>query len=97
MRLYKLFVYLLLVIAAGVAIIALADNSFRLGVLATVIAFLAIVGIWDMRQDRHSILRNYPIVGHLRWIFEAIRPEFRQYFFESSTSCLLYTSDAADE
>ena len=64
MRLYKLFVYLLLVIAAGVAIIALAYNSFRLGVLATVFAFLAIVGIWDMRQDRHSILRNYPIVGH---------------------------------
>ena len=93
MRLYKLFVYLLLVIAAGVAILALTDNSFRLGVLATVIAFLAIVGIWDMRQDRHSILRNYPIVGHLRWIFEAIRPEFRQYFFESSTSGRPFSRD----
>ena len=93
MRLYKLFVYLLLVIAAGVAILALTDNSFRLGVLAIVIAFLAIVGIWDMRQDRHSILRNYPIVGHLRWIFEAIRPEFRQYFFESSTSGRPFSRD----
>ncbi|PRY12382.1 glutamate synthase domain-containing protein 2 [Pontibacter ummariensis] len=37
----------------------------------------------DLRQGRHTLLRNYPIIGHLRYIFESIRPEFRQYFFES--------------
>ncbi len=42
------------------------------------------VGYWDTRQSRHSILRNYPVTGHFRFIFEAIRPELRQYFFESN-------------
>ncbi|MDX5417931.1 MAG: FMN-binding glutamate synthase family protein [Hymenobacteraceae bacterium] len=37
----------------------------------------------NIRQDKHSILRNYPLVGYLRYFFESIRPELRQYFFES--------------
>jgi len=41
-----------------------------------------IIGIRDVRQRRHSILRNYPVIGHLRFFFEFIRPEMRQYFIE---------------
>lgn len=41
------------------------------------------LGLWDMGQSRHSILRNYPILGHLRYFFELIRPEIRQYLLES--------------
>ena len=41
-----------------------------------------ITGIRDVRQRRHSILRNYPVIGHLRFLFEFIRPEMRQYFIE---------------
>jgi len=44
---------------------------------------LAALGFRDILQTRHSILRNYPIIGHLRFFFEAIRPELRQYFFDS--------------
>lgn len=40
------------------------------------------LGIWDILQTRHAILRNYPIIGHLRYIFEESRPALRQYFFE---------------
>jgi glutamate synthase domain-containing protein 2 len=43
------------------------------------------VGVHDMLQKRHSVLRNYPIVGHLRYFLEFIRPEIRQYFIESET------------
>jgi len=43
---------------------------------------LTVIGIRDLTQDRHSILRNYPILAHMRFIFEKIRPEMRQYFFE---------------
>lgn len=43
------------------------------------------VGIHDLRQQRHAILRNYPIIGHLRFMLEFIRPEMRQYFIESDT------------
>lgn len=48
-----------------------------------VCAALVGVGISDLLQRSRSILRNYPVIGHLRFIFEAIRPEMRQYFFES--------------
>lgn len=43
------------------------------------------VGIWDRIQTKHSILRNYPILGHMRFLIEAIRPELRQYLVESNT------------
>ncbi len=43
---------------------------------------LVALGIYDLRQTRHAILRNYPIVAHMRFILEDIRPELRQYFFE---------------
>lgn len=37
----------------------------------------------NIRQRRHAILRNYPLLGYLRYFFERLRPELRQYFFES--------------
>ncbi|MEO6607537.1 MAG: FMN-binding glutamate synthase family protein, partial [Aestuariivirga sp.] len=46
---------------------------------------LVATGIHDLRQQRHAILRNYPVIGHLRFFFEKIRPEMRQYFFEGDT------------
>ena len=36
-----------------------------------------------MLQQRHAVLRNYPVIGHLRFLLEFIRPEMRQYFIES--------------
>ena len=44
---------------------------------------LVALGLYDLIQIKHAILRNYPIAGHLRFLFEGIRPELRQYFFES--------------
>ena len=46
---------------------------------------LSLVGLYDLQQEHHSILRNYPIIGHLRFMLELIRPEIRQYFLESET------------
>jgi glutamate synthase domain-containing protein 2 len=54
------------------------------GLLALFFLCLALLGIRDTRQRRHSILRNYPVVGHLRFLFEYVRPEIRQYFIESN-------------
>jgi len=48
-------------------------------------AVLVAVGVYDLRQQKRSILRNYPIIGHLRFTLEFIRPEIRQYFIESDT------------
>jgi hypothetical protein len=51
------------------------------------IALIAL-GVRDLRQTRHAILRNYPIIGHMRFFFEFIRPEVRQYFIESDTDAI---------
>jgi len=45
-------------------------------------AILVLLGTHDLLQKRHSLLRNYPIVGHIRFLLEEIRPEIRQYFAE---------------
>ena len=44
---------------------------------------LVAVGVYDLQQPRRSVLRNYPIIGHIRYMLEYVRPEMRQYFLES--------------
>jgi glutamate synthase domain-containing protein 2 len=44
---------------------------------------LVLVGAFDMLQPRHSILRGYPVIGHVRWMAEFVRPEIRQYLIEA--------------
>jgi glutamate synthase domain-containing protein 2 len=46
---------------------------------------LSLIGLHDLQQEHHAILRNYPVIGHLRFMLEFIRPEIRQYFLESET------------
>jgi len=46
---------------------------------------LAAIGVRDLVQKRHAILRNYPLIGHLRFLLEFIRPEIRQYFIENDS------------
>jgi glutamate synthase domain-containing protein 2 len=45
-------------------------------------ALLTVLGWRDVVQTRHAILRNYPVIGHLRFLLEFVRPEIRQYFIE---------------
>ena len=52
-------------------------------VLALLAACLLALGLRDLLQTRHAVLRNYPILGHVRYFFEMIRPEIRQYLLES--------------
>jgi glutamate synthase domain-containing protein 2 len=46
---------------------------------------LLLLAIYNTRQRKHAILRNYPIIGYLRYFLESFRPEIRQYFFESDS------------
>jgi len=43
------------------------------------IGFLLAVVVYDLTQTRHAILRNFPIIGHFRYLLEAVGPELRQY------------------
>jgi glutamate synthase domain-containing protein 2 len=44
---------------------------------------LCAIGVHDLLQRGHAILRNYPVIGHVRWMAELVRPEIRQYLLEA--------------
>lgn len=71
-----------LVTAACIAAAALHHLSW---LYAIVPALVVVLGLYDINQERHAILRNYPVWGHLRFFFEFVRPEIRQYFVEDDT------------
>ncbi len=47
---------------------------------------LAVIGTWNLFQPKHALMRNYPLTALIRFISERVRPELRQYFFESNLS-----------
>ena len=44
-----------------------------------IVAVLVLVVVYDVTQKRHAVLRNFPIIGHLRYLLEFVGPELRQY------------------
>ncbi len=57
--------------------------SVSLGVLLALAFVILIVYVYlkDITQKKHAILRNYPLIGRLRYFFEQLGEYFRQYFF----------------
>ena len=49
-----------------------------------VVGPLILLGVHDAFQTRHTVLRNFPVVGHGRYLIESIRPEIQQYLIESN-------------
>jgi glutamate synthase domain-containing protein 2 len=73
-----------LLCAVGLLLCTFTSVAFGTGGwLALLFALLLGLGLRDILQTRHSVLRNYPVIGHLRFLLEFIRPEMRQYFIES--------------
>lgn len=50
-------------------------------ILVLVLLFLIIVFLYDVFQPRHTVLRNFPVIGHFRYFLENLGEYFRQYFF----------------
>ena len=61
------------------------------GAAALVCLFLVLLGLRDVRQRRHAVIRNYPVIGHIRYLLEFIRPEIRQYFIESDSEAVPFS------
>ena len=71
------------VLLAGVAAVA---TYFPVALWALlVVGPLLLLGLHDSLQREHTILRNFPLLGHVRYLFEMVRPEIQQYFIESNT------------
>lgn len=91
------YVTLTTVILAGAALLvaAIMFPGWRValaGPLALAVALTAL-GLWDLFQTKHAVLRNYPILAHFRFLLEGIRPEMRQYFFEDEKSGTPFARD----
>jgi glutamate synthase domain-containing protein 2 len=71
-----------LVLLAVAAVVGAVLGPWGLIVVAVVLVVIAAVAVHDVVQTRHSVLRNYPVLGHLRYLLEALRPELQQYFIE---------------
>lgn len=71
------------VMALSVACVGLAFVSPWFLLPLPVTLGLSVLGFRDLTQRSHSILRNYPILAHIRFLLQKIRPEIRQYFLES--------------
>src|SRR5262245_35225895 len=91
--------YLLLTLALA-GTVALAGLVWRypgaalyLGFPLGIFAAFAALGVRDLFQTKHAILRNYPIAAHIRFILEHIRPELRQYFFENEKDGMPFPRD----
>ena len=54
-------------------------------VIPLILIVLFVIGFIDAIQTKHTILRNFPLIGHFRYLFETISPEIQQYFIERST------------
>jgi glutamate synthase domain-containing protein 2 len=78
----RFFVFGACVALAFLSLLGLTLSVWFLIPLA-VFGFLGGLGVYDVIQTRHAVLRNYPVLGHMRFLFEGIRPEIRQYLIES--------------
>lgn len=77
------FTTLVLSGASALVTVPLATQYHWLWLPALLATALTLVGLWDLVQSEHAIRRNYPVIGHIRWFAELVRPELRQYLFEA--------------
>lgn len=80
-RFITLTLFSLVAIILAIMVVEI-STSFLIVTPFIICSLFVLIGIYDLVQTKHAILRNYPIAAHLRFILEAVRPEMRQYFFE---------------
>jgi glutamate synthase domain-containing protein 2 len=90
---YIVFTCAVLVAVVLVLEFVVGHHSIFLEIPLVIFIALAVIGIHDVLQQRHSVLRNYPLTAHIRFILEEIRPEIRQYFLESEKDGTPFSRD----
>ncbi|MFJ8825152.1 FMN-binding glutamate synthase family protein [Streptomyces sp. NPDC102467] len=83
---------LLMACAVGSVLLALLASPWW-WIAAGPFLAVALTGAYDLAQRRHSVLRNYPVLGHLRFLMEKVRPELQQYFVERNYDGRPYDRD----
>jgi glutamate synthase domain-containing protein 2 len=81
----RFLILALLSVLGFVAIVAATLGPAGWWIVAGVVVLSLALGIHDVLQTRHAILRNFPVLGRMRFLLESIRPEIQQYFIERNT------------
>ena len=83
MKVRESFIIIALIILAAIALIAIVWNP----ILWSLVFFgpLILLGVTDILQKKHAIKKNFPVIGHVRYLLEKVRPEIMQYFVETDT------------
>ena len=79
-------IFIVLAITLSIAIIAAGIYQTSFLWFFVILAPIIILGVSDMMQTQHTIMRNFPVVGRLRYFMEDLRPKIAQYFIETDTS-----------
>ncbi|WP_374550930.1 FMN-binding glutamate synthase family protein [Flavobacterium sp.] len=79
----KAFLISSITILAIICILIYVDWKFCL--LLFIFVPLFVMGLYDMYQSKHTIRRNFPLLGRMRYLLEELGPEMRQYFIETDT------------
>lgn len=76
--------FLILAAAAALSALAITHSPFW-WIGAVPFVLLSLVGFWDLVQDGHTLMRNYPVIARVRWLSEYLRPFIQSYFVEGDT------------
>jgi glutamate synthase domain-containing protein 2 len=81
-KILSFFIFLTLTLSVTAFLM---QTLFSFIILLLSVSLLTLV-VHDIRQTRHTLLRNYPLIGRLRWVFEHERSKIQQYFIEDDTN-----------
>lgn len=76
----RAFVYVILALLLVIGAAAWYSSAYLW--LFVLLAPILLLAAWDLLQTRHTLLRNYPVFGHVRYLLEEFRHQIRQYFIE---------------
>ena len=91
----RFIAFTIVVVITAILLIALLAGYPPIFIAIPLVPFaaLSVLGTMDLIQTRHSVLRNYPLTAHIRFILEEICPEIRQYFLESEKDGTPFSRD----
>ena len=78
------FIFISIVVSLSLLMLAATWSFFYWGFI--IVGPVILLGVHNMLQKEHTILRIYPVIGMFRYLFESIRPEIQQYFVETDTN-----------
>lgn len=83
MSVKQIFITSAVIAVLAILLLSLLSPYFLL--IFIVVAPVIVIGLLDMIQKKHTIRRNFPVIGNFRYMLEKVRPEIMQYFVETDT------------